>query len=132
MGKPLPLKVVDDGEMYVSEAKIYPREMAGRFQRLRYWAVYVLLGLYYGGTGWGISLSALLVPAVLGVAPAPHGWTWAWWALALRPSPSSAAGVGGAGRDGGRASTGSSGAASTCCSVCGSTTPSARCSRIWA
>jgi polyferredoxin len=48
LGKPLPLKVVDDGEMYVSEAKIYPREMAGRFQRLRYLAVYVLLGLYYG------------------------------------------------------------------------------------
>ena len=43
----------------------------------------LLLGLYYGGTGWGISLSALLVPAVLGAAPGPHGWTWAWWALAL-------------------------------------------------
>eukprot|EP01042_Synura_sphagnicola_P005825 gene5825-7437_t len=43
----------------------------------------LLLGLYYGGTGWGISLSALLVPAVLDVAPAPHGWTWVWWALAL-------------------------------------------------
>jgi len=43
----------------------------------------LLLGLYYGGTGWGISLSALLVPAVLQAAPAPHGWTWAWWALAL-------------------------------------------------
>lgn len=43
----------------------------------------LLLGLYYGGTGWGISLSAVLVPAVLFVAPAPHSWTWAWWALAL-------------------------------------------------
>jgi len=43
----------------------------------------LLLGLYYGGTGWGISLSALLVPAVLAAAPAPHSWTWAWWALAL-------------------------------------------------
>lgn len=43
----------------------------------------LLLGLYYGGTGWGISLSALLVPAVLGAAPGPHAWTWAWWALAL-------------------------------------------------
>ena len=42
----------------------------------------LLLGLYYGGTGWGISLSALLVPAVLAMAPSPHGWTWAWWALA--------------------------------------------------
>ncbi len=43
----------------------------------------LLLGLYYGGTGWGISLSALLVPAVLHAAPQPHAWTWAWWALAL-------------------------------------------------
>ena len=43
----------------------------------------LLRGLYYGGTGCGISLSALLVPAVLAAAPAPHSWTWAWWALAL-------------------------------------------------
>ena len=43
----------------------------------------LLLGLYYGGTGWGISLSALLVPAVLQAASEPHAWTWAWWALAL-------------------------------------------------
>ena len=43
----------------------------------------LLLGLYYEGTGWGISLSALLVPAVLQAAPQPHAWTWAWWALAL-------------------------------------------------
>lgn len=43
----------------------------------------LLLGLYYGGTGWGISLSAVLVPAVLAAAPGPHPWTWAWWALAL-------------------------------------------------
>jgi MFS family permease len=45
-----------------------------------------LLGLYYGGTGFGIVLSALLVPAVLDVADGygvRHGWTWAWWALAL-------------------------------------------------
>jgi len=44
----------------------------------------LLLGLYYGGTGWGISLSALLVPGVLAAAgPVPHPWAWAWWALAL-------------------------------------------------
>jgi predicted MFS family arabinose efflux permease len=42
----------------------------------------LLLGLYYGGVGWGISASALLVPPVLAAAPALHGWTWAWWALA--------------------------------------------------
>ena len=44
----------------------------------------LLLGLYYGGTGLGILLSALLVPAMLQAASGvPHGWAWAWWALAL-------------------------------------------------
>ena len=43
-----------------------------------------LIGLYYGGTGFGIVLSALLVPVVLAAAgEVPHGWAWAWWALAL-------------------------------------------------
>ena len=43
-----------------------------------------LIGLYYGGTGFGIVLSALLVPAVLQAASEQaHGWAWAWWALAL-------------------------------------------------
>ena len=42
----------------------------------------LLLGLYYGGTGLGIVLSALLVPAMLQAATGvPHGWAWAWWAL---------------------------------------------------
>ena len=44
----------------------------------------LLIGLYYGGTGLGISLSALLVPAVLhGAADAPHPWAWGWAALAV-------------------------------------------------
>ncbi|MFZ4287818.1 YbfB/YjiJ family MFS transporter [Variovorax sp. HJSM1_2] len=44
----------------------------------------LLLGLYYGGTGWGIVVSALLVPPVLEAAHGvPHAWAWAWWALAL-------------------------------------------------
>ncbi|RYY58226.1 MAG: YbfB/YjiJ family MFS transporter, partial [Comamonadaceae bacterium] len=43
-----------------------------------------LLGLYYGGTGFGIVLSALLVPQVLeAAAGATHAWAWAWWALAV-------------------------------------------------
>lgn len=43
-----------------------------------------LLGIYYGGTGLGITLSALLVPPVLDAAAGvPHAWAWAWWALAL-------------------------------------------------
>ena len=42
----------------------------------------LLLGLYYGGTGFGIVLSALLVPAMLQAATGvPHGWAWPWWAL---------------------------------------------------
>ncbi|MBO9514085.1 MAG: YbfB/YjiJ family MFS transporter [Variovorax sp.] len=43
-----------------------------------------LLGLYYGGTGLGIMLSALLVPAVLEAASGTsRGWAWAWWGLGL-------------------------------------------------
>ncbi|RZL89745.1 MAG: YbfB/YjiJ family MFS transporter [Variovorax sp.] len=43
-----------------------------------------LLGIYYGGTGFGITLSALLVPPALQAAAGEaHGWAWAWWALAL-------------------------------------------------
>ncbi|MEM5439578.1 YbfB/YjiJ family MFS transporter [Paraburkholderia diazotrophica] len=43
----------------------------------------LVLGLYYGGTGWGIVASALLVPATLAYAvQAVHGWQFAWFALA--------------------------------------------------
>lgn len=43
----------------------------------------LLIGLYYGGTGLGILVSALLVPLALRAAKdVPHGWSWAWWALA--------------------------------------------------
>jgi MFS family permease len=43
----------------------------------------LLLGIYYGGTGLGIILSALLVPPLLEAAGTrPHGWAWAWWVLA--------------------------------------------------
>ncbi|RYF44212.1 MAG: YbfB/YjiJ family MFS transporter [Comamonadaceae bacterium] len=51
-----------------------------------------LLGLYYGGTGLGIVLSALLVPWVLeAAATRPHGWAWAWWALSAACFAASAA-----------------------------------------
>ena len=43
----------------------------------------LLLGVYYGGTGAGIALSAMLVPAMLQASEGVlHGWAWAWWALA--------------------------------------------------
>ncbi|HMN22491.1 MAG TPA: YbfB/YjiJ family MFS transporter [Ottowia sp.] len=44
----------------------------------------LLLGLYYGGVGWGIAASALGVPPLLAAAGATaHGWAWAWWGLAV-------------------------------------------------
>jgi len=58
--------------------------MAARLGALRPARTGLLLGVYYGGTGLGIVLSALLVPAVLEAAGArPHGWAWAWWVLCL-------------------------------------------------
>jgi len=39
-----------------------------------------LLGLYYGGTGWGIVAAALIVPWAM---PEPADWPRAWWALAV-------------------------------------------------
>ena len=42
-----------------------------------------LLGVYYGGTGLGITVSALLVPWALEFfAAQPHGWRYAWWLMA--------------------------------------------------
>ena len=44
----------------------------------------LLLGIYYGGTGLGIVVSALGVPWVLQLAAGQlHAWAWAWWGLAL-------------------------------------------------
>jgi predicted MFS family arabinose efflux permease len=43
-----------------------------------------LLGLYYGGTGLGIVVSAFGVPWLLErAAGQPHAWAWAWWGLSL-------------------------------------------------
>ncbi|TWC69431.1 YbfB/YjiJ family MFS transporter [Herbaspirillum sp. SJZ099] len=52
----------------------------------------LLLGLYYGGTGIGIAVASLTVPAVMQAAAehgAAHPWQWAWLllgALALAAS----------------------------------------------
>ncbi len=46
-GKMLDIKVVDSGSMYAKQPKVYPREIDGRFQRLRTLAVFWLLGMFY-------------------------------------------------------------------------------------
>jgi predicted MFS family arabinose efflux permease len=44
----------------------------------------LILGLYYGGTGAGIVVSALIVPWILDSSQLPLvPWVVAWWALAL-------------------------------------------------
>ena len=40
----------------------------------------LVLGVYYGGTGVGIVLSALMVPPLASL-PGAHAWQWAWVAL---------------------------------------------------
>ncbi|WP_243047907.1 4Fe-4S dicluster domain-containing protein [Dyella sp. RRB7] len=49
MSRRIPLHVVDDesSSYYVSERKVYPREVSGRFDRLRVAAVVWLLGMFY-------------------------------------------------------------------------------------
>ena len=56
MSKTIPIDVLDDGgnSLYVSEGKVYPRDVHGRLQNLRIVAVVALLGLFYGvpWLGW--------------------------------------------------------------------------------
>ena len=42
----------------------------------------LVLGVYYGGTGVGIVIAALLVPP-LSALPGAHAWQWAWFALGV-------------------------------------------------
>ena len=46
--KQIPLEVLDTGgNAYVSERKIYPRDVSGPLNRLRVAAVFWLLGMFY-------------------------------------------------------------------------------------
>ncbi|MBB6183786.1 cytochrome c oxidase accessory protein CcoG [Oleiagrimonas soli] len=49
MNESIPLKLVDgdEGTLYARQPKVYPREIKGRFQRLRNAAVLWLLGMFY-------------------------------------------------------------------------------------
>ena len=50
MTRPIDIDLVNDGSgsFYVSERKVYPRDVRGRFDRLRTAAVAWLLGMFYG------------------------------------------------------------------------------------
>ena len=56
MNRTIPLTLVegDEGQLYARQPKIYPREIGGRFQRLRIAAVFWLLGMFYAfpWLGW--------------------------------------------------------------------------------
>ena len=54
----------------------------------------LVLGLYYGGTGWGIVASSVLVP--LTIFNVVHGWQFAWFALAVACAAFSAIAIGAA------------------------------------
>ncbi|WP_027800979.1 YbfB/YjiJ family MFS transporter [Paraburkholderia dilworthii] len=56
----------------------------------------LVLGLYYGGTGWGIVASSVLVP--LTILNRAHGWQFAWFALAAACAAFSVAAAGAARR----------------------------------
>ena len=49
MNRHIPLDVVEDSGslLYISERKVYPRDVSGPLQRLRIAAVFWLLGMFY-------------------------------------------------------------------------------------
>ncbi|HEY6894125.1 MAG TPA: cytochrome c oxidase accessory protein CcoG [Rhodanobacteraceae bacterium] len=49
MSRTIPLTLVEgeEGQLYAKQPKVYPREVGGRFQRLRIVAVFWLLGMFY-------------------------------------------------------------------------------------
>lgn len=60
--------------------------LAARLGTLRSERAGFLIGLYYGGTGLGIALSALAVPVAQWYAEgfgAAHAWQWSWLALGV-------------------------------------------------
>jgi cytochrome c oxidase accessory protein FixG len=76
--------------LYAAHEKIYPREVSGTFARLRYAAVFVLLGLYYGlpWLNWGGRQAVLFdLPArkfhIFGLTLWPQDFLFLTWLLIL-------------------------------------------------
>ena len=79
-----------DGGLYAARQKIYPREIAGRFQRLRTIAAWVLLGIYYlvPWIPWGDRQAVLFdLPArrfhIFGLTLWPQDFYFLTWLLVI-------------------------------------------------
>ena len=92
MNKPIPsITLPANGDfMYAAQAKIHPREIDGRFSRLRLTAVFVLLGLFYlvPWLRWDGHQAVLFdLPArkfyVLGLTFWPQDFFWLAWLLII-------------------------------------------------
>jgi cytochrome c oxidase accessory protein FixG len=76
--------------LYVAEAKVYPREVSGRFARLRTLSVWVLLGIFYllPWLSWGDRQAVLFdLPArkffILGLVFWPQDFIFLTWLLII-------------------------------------------------
>ncbi len=79
-----------DGALYAARQKIYPRDIKGRFQRLRVYAVFALLGLYYvlPWIRWGERQAVLFdLPArkfhIFGLTLWPQDFYFLTWLLII-------------------------------------------------
>ena len=88
--KPLPKLVLVDDSLYAAQAKIYPREIEGRFARLRTIAVFALLGVFYlfPWLRWDGRQAVLFdLPArkfyIFGLTFWPQDFFWLAWLLII-------------------------------------------------
>jgi cytochrome c oxidase accessory protein FixG len=79
-----------EGELYAARQKIYPREIDGRFQRLRVYAVWALLGIFYlvPWIPWGERQAVLFdLPArkfhIFGLTLWPQDFYFLTWLLVI-------------------------------------------------
>jgi len=92
MNRTIPLTLVEgeEGELYAKQPKVYPREIDGRFQRLRIVAVFWLLGMFYvfPWIGWDGHQAVLFdLPArkfhIFGLTFWPQDFFYMTWLLVM-------------------------------------------------
>jgi cytochrome c oxidase accessory protein FixG len=92
MNRTIPLTLVEgeEGHLYARQPKVYPREIGGRFQRLRIAAVFWLLGMFYvfPWVRWGGHQAVLFdLPArkfhIFGLTFWPQDFFYMTWLLVM-------------------------------------------------